>query len=150
MQSVEQFLEQGSRVFRRKATDQAAVETHLGDSDNWRKKAVDKKESPNVRVDSAYDAVYLGALALLNMNGFVVTSERGHHAEPLEAACRILGASQGVFDRVTALKDARDHKYDGVKRTLADAEAGASVMEEFCVLLGAWMENNRNPKRQQR
>lgn len=140
MRSLEDFRKAGSKVFRARNADPHAIKNYLQESIDKTEAARNGKDKPGNRVDNAYDAIHLTCLACLNVDGFRTTSEHGHHQELLEAICKRIGGGQGLLDRVEAVMDARNRKYDGSGRTQQDAEVAARVMEEFMVLAEAWLK----------
>ena len=90
-------------------------------------------------MDSAYDAMHMGCLAVLMTEAYRVTSAAGHHKELLEAVCNRIGGSTGVWDRVEATMDARNAKYGGALRTVADAADAMKIMDEFLALVEKWL-----------
>ena len=56
----------------------------------------------------------------------------------LEAACEALGAGEGLFDRVDAIRDVRNQKYTGISRSRKDYEFSLKVLDEFAQSASAW------------
>lgn len=140
MKSVEDFLKQGSKVFRPRAADRHAIENYLQESDAKADGARNQKDRPGNRVDSAYDAIHLTCLACLSIDGYRTTAEHGHHQELLEAICSRIRGGQGLLDRIEAVMEARNKKYDGSGRSESDAVDAVKAMEEFLVLAEAWLK----------
>ncbi len=94
--------------------------------------------SMDTRVEATYDACFNIALALLNAHGWKPRPVPAHHRFTLEAACEALGAGEGLFDRVDAIRDVRNQKYTGVSRNRRDYEFSLKVLDEFAQAAGDW------------
>jgi len=66
------------------------------------------------RLEAAYDAILMSALAIFGAQGFRVTSEQGHHKIALEGLAAELRLSQTFVDEIELLRDIRHLKYTGI------------------------------------
>jgi hypothetical protein len=77
------------------------------------------------RLEAAYDAILMCALAVFAAEGYRISSQPGHHRIALEGLAGTLNLGQGVQDQLEALLDLRNSKYDGFdvvdNTTLKDA-----------------------------
>jgi hypothetical protein len=106
-------------------------------------KVADAKQtsvSLGTRFEAVYDAVFCSALVVLNASGWRHRSVPGHHAFVLEGACAVIGTSETLFDRLGALRDLRNQKYDGMARSAADVAEALRLFEQFSTAAGAWLQ----------
>ena len=95
MRSLEDFIRNNSPVLRATAIDAHAIRNWITESSDKQAAARDAKQPAGNRVDSAYDAMHMGCLAVLMTEAYRVTSAAGHHKELLEAVCNRIGGSTG-------------------------------------------------------
>ena len=96
----------------------------------------------DTRVEANYDACLNLALAVLNALGLKSKSGSGHHEMALEAACDAIGASEGLFDRVDAIRRIRNLKYSGIERKESDYLQSKLAHDEFHGLVEGWLRKN--------
>lgn len=99
--------------------------------------------SIGTRFEAAYDAAFNIALAVINANGWRLRSVQGHHAFALEAACEAIGAGLTTFDKLDAIRELRNQKYDGIARTDADLREAKAAFQTFSDVAVAWLQNER-------
>jgi hypothetical protein len=104
------------------------------------------QNSCDTRTEAFYDAGMCMALALLNASRWKAKSRDGHHAFALEAACSLVGASTGLFERMDAIRELRNQKYMGFRRSEKDVASAKSSLEEFEGLAKDWMAKHWPPK----
>lgn len=75
---------------------------------------------PSTRMDAAYDAILLSALALFALRRFRVAGGSGHHRLALEGMAHVLAMSESEFDLVDAVREWRNRKYQGAMRATED------------------------------
>lgn len=133
-------LEEGA--FRPCAQDKITVRNLLGATQRKTRDAQLSQNSFDTRVEANYDACFNIALAVVNAEGWKSKSDAGHHKLTLEAACSAIGASQGLLDKVDAIREVRNLKYSGVGRTQRDLDFSVKVLGEFSDLAVAWLKAN--------
>ena len=97
--------------------------------------------STGTRFEAIYDATFNIALVVLNASGWRRRAVQGHHGLVLEAACAAIGAGEAMFDRLDAVHDMRNQKYDGIARTDADLVEANKLFHAFNTAAGAWLQN---------
>lgn len=139
LRAPEDFVKEGSKVFRAAPTDKHFIRG-LIEAAQWKTKDVEiEAVSLDTRVEAAYDAVFDCSLAVLNATGFRVTSAPGHHEQALEAACALVGTSEGLCDRLDALREVRNQKYTGARRSERDLAVAREAMNQFIDLAVSWL-----------
>jgi len=97
--------------------------------------------SLSTRFEAVYDAIFNMALVVLNAQGW---KDRGgipgHHAHVLEGASAVIGASEGLFYRIDAMRTLRNQKYDGIARSAGDLEDARRAYEEFSAVAATWLQ----------
>ena len=78
--------------------------------------------------------------AVINASGWRPRSVQGHHAFALEAACEAIGADRKTFDKLDAIRELRNQKYDGIPRTDADLQEAKAAFQNFSDLAVAWLQ----------
>lgn len=136
------FIEEGSKVFRPVAIDKTLIRG-LIEAAQWKASDVEiEAVSLDTRVEAAYDAVFDCCLAVINAAGYRVSSAPGHHEQGLEAACALIGAGTRLFDNLDALRDVRNQKYTGARRTEADLQVAKAALAEFSEMAINWLQRN--------
>lgn len=97
--------------------------------------------SLGTRFEASYDAASNVALAVINASGWRPRSIPGHHAFALEAACDAVGAGQSIFDKLDAIRELRNQKYDGVARKESDLLEAQAIFQTFSDLAIAWLQH---------
>lgn len=142
LRTPDAFIREGSKVFRPAPTDKHLIrnliEAAQGKSNDVEIEAV----SLDTRVEAAYDAAFDCCLAVLNAAGYRVTPAPGHHQQAVEAACALVSSSEGLHDRLDALRDVRNQKYTGARRSEKDLAVARDAMNEFTNLAVAWLQKN--------
>ena len=87
------------------------------------------------RLETAYDAILLCALAVFAAEGYRVSSQPGHHRIALEGLAGTLNLGEGVHDELDALLDLRNSKYDGFD--VVDATTLKDALDLSQKMLGA-------------
>lgn len=136
----EQFQKQGSKVFKQAGQNHVSSTGWIRIAGRLTKDAQNKAVSNELRLSAAYDTMLNFALVVLSAQKYRVTSEDGHHAQTLKAACAYIGASDGLFDRVDAIRTVRHDKYAGIEVKDADVVAAVSAMDEFIALAAEWLK----------
>jgi hypothetical protein len=131
LKKPDDFIKQGSKVFRQAAVNTNAIKGWINISEGKAGDALRKENSPSTRLGAAYDAILNLSLAVLASKGWRCTSADGHHAQALEAACAYAGVTQTVFDRVDAIRDLRNNQYQGIEPEEADVDAGLAAMNRI-------------------
>jgi hypothetical protein len=104
------------------------------------------ENSCDTRTEAFYDAGMCVALALLNATRWKTRSRDKHHAFALEAACSLVGASQGLFERMDSIRELRNQKYMGIARTEKDVATACVILGEFEGLAKDWLSKHWPPK----
>lgn len=128
LRKPEDFVREGSRVFRRTPANTSSIDGWIAISKGKLADAHRKANSRSTRLGAAYDSVFNLALAVLSKAGWRCTSADGHHAQGLEAACSFCGVGQVLFDEVDALRDMRNNQYQGVEPSEQDVEYALDVV----------------------
>jgi hypothetical protein len=121
-------------AFRPCAQDKGAIRRWVTAAQEKSLDADNVSVSIGTRFEAAYDAAFNIALAVINANGWRLRSVQGHHAFALEAACEAIGAGLTTFDKLDAIRELRNQKYDGVART---------AFQTFSDVAVAWLQNQR-------
>ena len=132
-------LSLGEQAFKPCPRDRATVAALLAAASRKREDALLEANSLDTRVEASYDACFNIAPAVLNAHGWKARPVPAHHRYTLEAACQAIGASEGLFDRVDAIRDVRNQKYTGVSRSRKDYEFSLKVLDEFAQAAGQWL-----------
>jgi len=119
--------------------DRTTVNALLAAASRKRDDALRQANSLDTRVEASYDACFNIALAVLNAHGWKARPVPAHHRHTLEAACEAIGAGEGLFDRVDAIRDVRNQKYTGISRSRKDYEFSLQVLDEFAQSAGQWL-----------
>lgn len=114
LRKPEDFLAEGSKVFRRAPVNRESIQGWVAISRAKAQDSLNPDNSTSTRLGAAYDAVFNLSLAVLAAQGWRCTAADGHHAQALEAACARAGTTQGVFDQMDAVRDVRNNQYNGV------------------------------------
>ena len=144
LRTPDAFMREGSRVFRVAATDKTLVRSLIEAAQAKAGDAKIEAVSLDTRVEAAYDAVFDCCLAVLNAAGYRIGSAPGHHEQALEAACALIRAGERLFDNLDALRDVRNQKYTGARRTAADLEIAHTALGEFSELAVEWLRRNHD------
>lgn len=128
LRAPEEFVREGSKVFRRAPVNAASIEGWIGISKGKVADAGRKMNSASTRLGAAYDAIFNLALAVLCSEGWRSTAADGHHAQSLEAACAYCGVKVALFDEIDALRDMRNNQYHGVAPSEADVAYALDVV----------------------
>jgi hypothetical protein len=127
LRKPEQFLQEGSKVFRKAPVNTVSIEGWVkisgGKADAGR-----KANSASTRLGAAYDSVFNLTLAVLCKKGWRCTAAEGHHVQALEAACAYAGITASVHDEVDAMRDMRNNQYQGIEPSAQDVEYALEVM----------------------
>lgn len=97
LRKPEDFLREGSKVFRKAPVNTASIEGWVKISGGKAADAGRKANSASTRLGAAYDSVFNLSLAVLCKKGWRCTAADGHHAQALEAACAYAGITASVF-----------------------------------------------------
>ncbi len=124
----EDFVREGSRVFRRAPVNTASINGWIAISKGKVADAHRTVNSPSTRLGAAYDSVFNLSLAVLCKQGWRCTAGDGHHVQGLEAASGICAIGQALFDEVDALRDMRNNQYQGIEPTEKDVAYALEVM----------------------
>lgn len=139
LRKPEDFVREGSRVFRKAPVNTVAIEGWVKISAGKAADAGRKANSASTRLGAAYDAVFNLCLAVLCKNGWRCTAADGHHAQALEAACAYAAIGSSVFDEVDAMRDMRNNQYQGVEPSPQDVEYALDVMNRVAPRLLAYL-----------
>lgn len=131
LRKPEDFLAQGSKVFRQAPVNRESIQGWVGISGAKVKDSMNGENSTSTRLGAAYDSVLNLSLAVLASHGWRCTSADGHHVQALEAACAYAGTTQAVFDEMDAVRDVRNSQYDGVAPTEADVRLALACMNRL-------------------
>jgi hypothetical protein len=140
-----QQLSLDQRAFHQCPQDKGTVRGLLEAAQRKTQDALLAENSLDTRVEANYDACFNIALAVLNAQGWKSKSIEGHHRFALEAACSAIGASDGLYERVDAIRDVRNLKYTGASRTKRDLDFSKKVQEEFSGLAVEWLQATHLP-----
>lgn len=139
LRTPEAFVKEGSKVFRTAPTDKHLIRG-LIETAQWKANDVEiEAVSLDTRVEAAYDAVFDCCLAVLNAVGYRISSAPGHHEQALEAACALVGIGEGLHDRLDALREVRNQKYTGARRSARDLAVARDAMNQFSELVVTWL-----------
>jgi hypothetical protein len=142
LRTPETFIKAGSKVFRTAPVDKHLIRS-LIEAAQWKASDVEiEAVSLDTRVEAAYDAVFDCCLAVLNAAGYRVSSAPGHHEQALEAACALAGIGEGLHDKLDALRDVRNQKYTGARRSEKDIAVAREAMNAFTDFAVAWLKHN--------
>jgi hypothetical protein len=133
-------LSRDEKAFQPCSQDKGTVRGLLEAAQRKTQDALLAANSLDTRVEANYDACFNIALAVLNAQGWKGKSVSGHHRFALEAACSAIGTSEGLYDRVDAIRDVRNLKYTGASRTQRDLDFSMTVLEEFSTLAVVWLQ----------
>jgi hypothetical protein len=100
--------------------------------------------SLGTRFEAAYDGIFNLALAILNATGWRHRSIEGHHGFVLEAACEALQLRDSVFDRIDALRELRNLKYEGVARSDRDVADALAMLKSFSESAVGWLQKHHS------
>jgi hypothetical protein len=128
LRKPEQFVSEGSKVFRKAPVNKASIEGWVKISGGKAADAGRKANSASTRLGAAYDTVFNLSLAVLCKHGWRCTAADGHHAQALEAACAYVGIGSSVYDEVDAMRDMRNNQYQGIEPSPQDVEYALDVM----------------------
>lgn len=120
--------------------DKGAIRRWITAADEKVKDAENATVSISTRFEAVYDATFNIALVVLNASGWRHRSVQGHHGFVLEAACAAIGAGEAMFDKLDAIRDMRNQKYDGIARTDADLLEAKKAFHAFNNVAGAWLQ----------
>ena len=117
----------------------------------WLKEAGLKYEDANrsansngTRLDTAYDATFFCALAVLAGVGYRVTSKMGHHEVAMEAAASTMKLPSALFDEVEALRTWRNRKYQGsFAASKEDVSDALTTARRFLEATSAWLQREK-------
>jgi hypothetical protein len=122
--------------------DKNAVRAWIEAAQDKAKDADNRSVSLGTRFEAAYDAAFFVALAVLNAEGWKSRSVDGHHAFVLEAACAAVNTGVATFDRLDAIREVRNQKYAGIRRTVADLTDANAALREFSGIAVAWLQSH--------
>lgn len=92
------------------------------------------------RLEAAYDAILMAALAVFAARGFRVTSEPGHHLVALEGLAAELRLAQPLVDEISELREIRNKKYTGLAHVNpADIKAALAMATRVLSGTEAWL-----------
>jgi hypothetical protein len=128
LRKPEQFLQEGSKVFRKAPVNTVSIEGWVKISGGKAADAGRKANSASTRLGAAYDSVFNLTLAVLCKKGWRCTAAEGHHVQALEAACAYAGITASVHDEVDAMRDMRNNQYQGIEPSAQDVEYALEVM----------------------
>lgn len=95
------------------------------------------------RIEAAYDAILIAALAVFAAQGLRVTSEAGHHQVALEGLAAELRLSQALVDEISELREIRNKKYTGLAHiNPADIKAALDIAKRVLSETAAWLSTN--------
>jgi len=140
LRKPEQFVAEGSKVFRKAPVNRASIEGWVKIAGGKAADAARKANSASTRVGAAYDSVFNLSLAVLCKNGWRCTAADGHHAQTLEAACAYAGIGAAVHDELDAMRDMRNNQYQGIEPTAQDVEYAIEVMNRVVPKLLEYLE----------
>lgn len=117
----------------------------------WLKEAGAKYDDANrpansngTRLDTAYDATFFCALAVLTSVGYRITSKMGHHEVAMEAAASTMKLQPSLFDEVEALRTWRNRKYQGSYAASQDDVTDAlTTARRFLEAASAWLQREK-------
>jgi hypothetical protein len=99
------------------------------------------QNTASTRLSAAYDAVLSAALAVVNTQGRVDSSE-GHHMIAIEILASSLGYSKLQHEELQVVRESRNQRYDGLppnENQIVEARAWAErVLED----VGQWFTEN--------
>lgn len=136
----EQFEKEGSKVFVRAASNRESARGWIRIAQRLIRDAANVSVSNETRLSAAYDAMLNFALVIVTAHGYRITSAEGHHAQTLESACALIGASSGLFDRIDAVRDVRNDKYAGIEIEAEDVAVAIAALNEFAPLAAEWLK----------
>ena len=131
LRKPEEFLKEGSAVFRKAPTDTDAIAGWTAIARDKAKDSLNGENSTSTRLGTAYDSVLNLSLAVLCSKGWRTTSADGHHAQSLEAACAYAGVSVSAFDDMDAVRDLRNQQYGGIAPSEADVKLAIKSMNRI-------------------
>ena len=99
-------MKEGSKVFRLAPVDKRLIRSLIDAAQAKTRDVEVEAVSLDTRVEAAYDAVFDCCLAVLNAEGYRVTSAPEHHKQALEAACALVGTGERLYDELDALRGA--------------------------------------------
>ncbi|ALM86557.1 hypothetical protein [Bordetella sp. N] len=67
----------------------------------------------STRLSAAYDAIFSGALALINAQGYRVDASEGHHKIAIEILASSLGYTEIQHEELQVVRESRNQRYDG-------------------------------------
>lgn len=92
------------------------------------------------RLEAAYDAILLAALAVFAAQGLRVTSQAGHHQVALEGLAAELRLSQVLVDEISQLREIRNRKYTGLAHVSpADMKTALAMAKRILSEVGVWL-----------
>ena len=95
------------------------------------------------RLEAAYDAILMAALAVFAAQGFRITSEPGHHQVALEGLAAELRLAQSLVDEISELREIRNKKYTGLAHVNpADIKTALEIAKRVLSETEAWIATN--------
>jgi hypothetical protein len=141
LRKPEQFLQEGSKVFRKAPVNTVSIEGWVKISGGKAADAGRKANSASTRLGAAYDSVFNLSLAVLCKHGWRCTAAEGHHVQALEAACAYAGITASVHDEVDAMRDMRNNQYQGIEPSAQDVDYALEVMNRVAPRLLQYLKS---------
>ncbi|QMI49687.1 hypothetical protein [Burkholderia sp. MBR-1] len=94
------------------------------------------------RLNSAYDAMFFAAAAVLNAQGHRVDSSDGHHRIAIEALAATLGYANRDHLELQEVRLNRNQKYDGGEATEQQASEALTWAKRVAQDVEDWLQEN--------
>jgi hypothetical protein len=94
-------------------------------------------------LELAYDAVFFGALAMLEASKLELSSDKGHHKEMVDYLIQTLSLRGNNRDGVMILYGARSDRYDAAMvATVDQAVEAAGIADRVLAEIDGWFQKN--------
>lgn len=133
-------LQSEEKAFAPCPQDRAAIQRWITAAREKSRDASSTAISIGTRFEAQYDAIFNVALVVLNASGWRHRSVQGHHGFVLEAACSAIGTGEAMLNRLDAIRELRNQKYDGIARTEAELVEARKSFENFEAAAGTWLQ----------
>jgi hypothetical protein len=95
----------------------------------------------STRLSAAYDAIFSGALALTNAQGYRVDSSEGHHKIVIEILASSLGYSEFQHQELQIVREGRNQRYDGKPPSESQVKEARVWAERVLNDVGQWFQD---------
>jgi uncharacterized protein (UPF0332 family) len=127
-----------------KTVNKVQVQSWLNEAGLKYQDAGRSANSNGTRLDTAYDATFFCALAVLASVGYRATSKPGHHEVAMEAAASTMKLQSTLYDEIEALRTWRNRKYQGsFSADAQDVGDALTTARRFLEATSAWLQREK-------